>query len=95
LLTNGYEVIIDCCNLGQKRRKRWIKAAESTKKEIVKVAVIFPNKSKVWHVNNRMKEPHNIDNLRSYWEKVYDLHKSQFEPIDVTMFDDVVHVESL
>lgn len=94
LLAMKYDVIIDCCNLMNERRRKWIKGVTTyvAGMKVRFVAVIFPNKDKQWHVDNRMKEPHG-SYTRKEWENVYDLHQKQFEPIEED-YDEVIYKES-
>jgi len=81
---NYYDVIIDCCNLTKSRRESWPWWRAE------KIAVVFPRKTKVWHVNNKMKD--SKGKSRSYWNGVYDSHVEQVEPIDKESFNEVIYV---
>ena len=87
LLLNKFDVIIDCCNLTQKRRKYWLQIVTDWS-NVKRIAVVFPNRGMGWHIDNRMKDPRENTN-RIYWEAVYGLHRAQFEPVDKSMFDKI------
>ena len=91
LLLRKFDVIVDCCNLTQGRRKYWLQIVTKYA-NVEKIAVIFPNKDENWHVDNSMKSSKNIES-KEYWESIYDLHIGQFKPIDEKDFGEIIYVK--
>lgn len=97
----NYDVIVDCCNLTDKRRNVWLclypryfsdrNISNPITQNVKKIAVIFPNKDRQWHVDNVVKTEKGKLFDRKYWEDVYDLHKSQYEPVNKDDFEEVIY----
>jgi predicted kinase len=83
LLLNGYDVIIDVCNMTRERRAPWL-ALPATR-----VAVLFPWKDKQWHIDNWNKNPKK-DNADP--GKIYDGNLKAFEPINEDDVDLIVNI---
>lgn len=84
LLTNGYNAIVDVCNITDDRRKSWMDIPDC-----LKVAVVFPSKNKQWHLDNRAKESHwDIDS-----GKVFDGNVREWQPVDDKKFDGIIKVK--
>ncbi len=84
LLTNGYDTIVDVCNITEERRKSWMDIPNCKK-----IAVIFPTKDKQWHLDNRAKESHwDVDS-----GKVFDGNVKVWQPVIDSKFDDIIEVK--
>lgn len=84
LSTAGYDIIVDCGNLSQSRRVAWLRVPIHPR-----IAVIFPQKDKEWHLKNRQEKPH----WDTDWDAVWESEHSSYEPIDEKDFDEVIYVE--
>jgi predicted kinase len=89
LLNEGYEVIIDACNLTDTRRNKWLTGIGATKK----VAVVFPLKGKKWHIDNRMKSPHCEGENEEYWFNVYESQRKQYQQVKREQFSEVINAK--
>lgn len=88
LLDNGYNVIIDVCNLTNERRKTWLAHIRTE----WRIAVIFPHKSKEWHLNNRGQCPHRFESDEK-WSEMFDRQIKALEPVDENMFDEIIKID--
>ncbi len=84
LLTDGYDVIVDCGNLTESRRLPWLRIPAKH------IAVIFPSKDKEWHIKNNVAKIHSDS-----WDEVWESEHKSYEPImEHEKFHDVViHIE--
>ena len=85
LLAEDYDVIIDCGNLTNERRKSWLNLTGH------KVAVVFPRKDKEWHINNRITNRHGKTDLGKIWEA----ENSAYELINENEYNSIIRKEEL
>lgn len=85
LLRNGWNVIVDTCNFTNQRRKTWLHCGEDKR-----VAVMFPTKSREWHVANRLKNNHKDG---TDCGRIYDDNVAAFESVDKSQFDKIIQVK--
>ena len=85
LLTNGYNVIIDCGNLTDEsdRRGLWKQLPGD------KIAVLFPQKDELWHIINRQNNPHGDADLGG----IIKGEKKAFVPVDPKDYDEIITVK--
>lgn len=82
LLTDGYDVIVDCGNLSQSRRIPWLRIPAKH------VAVIFPQRDKEWHINNNVAKLHGDS-----WDDIWESEQASYEPIIENNYNDVIYVK--
>ncbi len=83
LIETGYNVILDMGNLTRERRETWTRISAKER-----IAVIFPLRDKVWHVQNRLKNPHSDIN----YGNIFDIQIKAYQPVQETEFDKVIRV---
>lgn len=81
----SYDVIIDCGNQSHIRRCDWDSLPCDRR-----IAVVMPQKSDDWHVNNRLKKPHwdEVD-----WYEIVKAERAAYEPPTEDEFDEIWHIE--
>jgi len=83
LFANGYSVIVDVGNLSKSRRSDWMRIQTDKR-----IAVVFPQKDKQWHIKNSSAKPHTAN-----WDYIWDAEHKSYEPINEKDFDEIIKVK--